>query len=583
MVPENTGGTPADSDASAHWLSARQSLAGLADGGLNIAFEAVDRHVQDGFGDRMALRCVDRRGIVDDITYGRLADLTGRFASLLQQLGVRPGDAVFTLLGREPAVYITALGTLKAGGVFCPLFSAYGPDPIRTRLRHGRGRVLVTTAQLYKRKVAQIRADLPDLEHVLVVDDPWGQHTPAGSIDFAHALEAATPMSEPPRTSPNDPALLFFTSGTTGAPKGAQHAHAAVVVHRETAQRVFGLGRQDVFWCTADPGWVTGTCYGIIAPLTAGATVVADREEFDAVRWYRLLQDQAVTVWYTAPTAIRMLMRLDSTAEGRALTDGLDLSALRLMASVGEPLNPQAVLWGEERFGRPFHDTWWQTETGGIMIANLDGMKIRPGSMGKPLPGVVADIVEHAPDGRIEQVTEPDQPGMLALKTGWPSLFRGYLGDDERYRAAFADGWYLTGDLARRDRDGYYWFVGRADDVIKSAGHLIGPFEVESALMNHPAVAEVGVAGKPDPIAGEIVVAYVSLKPGHTGDAELRRTLMSQARQRLGAAVAPRDIVFVETLPKTNSGKILRRELRTLDIQGETAANTPRPNDGGSS
>lgn len=579
MVPENTGGTPADTDASAHWLAARQDLAGLAGGGLNIAFEAVDRHVGDGHGDRLALRCIDRRGIADDITYRRLADLTGRFASLLQQLGVRPGDTVFTLLGREPAVYIAALGALKAGCVFCPLFSAYGPDPIRTRLRHGRGKVLVTTAQLYKRKIAQVRDALPDLEHVMVVSDLWAEAAPAGAIDFAGAIEAAPPLSAPPCTKPDDPALLFFTSGTTGAPKGAMHAHEAVVVHHATASRVFDLGRDDVFWCTADPGWVTGTCYGIIAPLTAGATVVADREDFDAVRWYRLLQDQAVTVWYTAPTAIRMLMRLDATAEGRAMADGLDLSALRLMASVGEPLNPQAVLWGKERFGRPFHDTWWQTETGGIMIANLTDMEIRPGSMGKPLPGVVADIVEHSPAGRVEPVGDPDRPGMLALKTGWPSLFRGYLDDEERYRAAFADGWYLTGDLARRDGDGYYWFVGRADDVIKSAGHLIGPFEVESALMNHPAVAEVGVTGKPDPIAGEIVVAYVALKPGHVGDAALRRTLLSQARQRLGAAVAPRHIAFVDALPKTNSGKILRRELRALDIPGETAANTPRPSD----
>lgn len=561
---ETFGELPADAASRDYWAAQRRCLASPPDGGLNIAFEAVDRHADGPDGDRPALRCIDGRGMAEEISFRQLTALTNRFARLLQRLGLRPGESVFTLLGREPALYITALGALKAGAVFCPLFSAYGPDPLRTRLTKGRCKVLVTSARQWTRKVAAFRNALPDLEHVLVVDDPWGQGAPGGTLDFGRAIEDADPRPVVPPTTKDDPALLFFTSGTTGAPKGALHAHEAVVVHHATARGVFGLAPGDTFWCTADPGWVTGTVYGILAPLTAGATVIADREEFDAVRWYRLLQEQSVAVWYTAPTAIRMLMRLDATAEGRALTDTLDLSALRLAASVGEPLNPQAVLWGKERLGKPFHDTWWQTETGGIMIANVPGVDIRPGSMGKPLPGVQADVVDRRPDGRIVPVSAPDTTGILALRTGWPSQFRSYIDEDDRYRSSFADGWYLSGDLARKDADGYFWFVGRADDVIKSAGHLIGPFEVESALMDHPAVAEVGVAGRPDAIAGEIVRAYVTLKPGFDADEALRRSLLAQARQRLGAAVAPREIVFVENLPKTNSGKILRRELRAL-------------------
>jgi acetyl-CoA synthetase len=305
---------------------------------------------------------------------------------------------------------------------------------------------------------------------------------------------------------------------------------------------------------------VTGTSYGIISPLTHGLTMVVDEAEFDAARWYRVLQDERVTVWYTAPTALRMLMRA-----GAELARGYDLSALRFVGSVGEPLNPEAVIWGQEVLGLPIHDNWWQTETGGIMIANFAAMEIRPGSMGRPVPGIEAAIVRR--DGEsVTVVAEPGQEGELALRPGWPSMFRGYLGEEERYRKCFAGGWYMTGDLARRDADGYYWFVGRADDLIKSSGHLIGPFEVESAIMGHPAVAEVAVIGKPDPVAGEIVKAFVSLKPGLDPSESLRLEILGFARQQLGAAVAPKEIAFSETLPHTRSGKIMRRLLKAREL-----------------
>jgi acetyl-CoA synthetase len=327
-----------------------------------------------------------------------------------------------------------------------------------------------------------------------------------------------------------------------------------------TAEFALDLHPDDIFWCTADPGWVTGTSYGIIAPLTHGVTMIVDESDFDADRWYRILEAEKVTVWYTAPTAIRMLMKA-----GADLARAHDRRTLRFLGSVGEPLNPEAVVWGAEVLGRPFHDNWWQTETGGIMIANFAAMDIRPGSMGKPLPGVEAAVVKRT-NGNVTVIEEPDTEGELALRAGWPSMFRGYLGEEERYRKCFAGDWYLTGDLVRRDPDGYYWFVGRADDVIKSSGHLIGPFEVESVLMEHPAVAEAGVIGKPDPVAFETVKAFVSLKPGREAGEPLRRELLAFARTRLGAAVAPKEIEFAPTLPRTRSGKIMRRLLKAREL-----------------
>lgn len=367
---------------------------------------------------------------------------------------------------------------------------------------------------------------------------------------------------------PEAPALLHFTSGTTGRPKGALHVHEAVVAHHITGHYALDLHPGDIYWCTADPGWVTGTSYGIIAPFTNGVTLVVDEEEFDAERWYRILEEQQVAVWYTAPTAIRMLMKV-----GPELARRHDLSSLRFLASVGEPLNPEAVHWGRATLGLPFHDNWWQTETGGIMIANFASMPIKPGSMGRPVPGIEAGVARRTDSG-IELIDDPDETGELVLKAPWPSMFRGYLHEEARYRQCFAGAWYLTGDLARRDAEGYFWFIGRADDVIKSAGHLIGPFEVESVLMEHPAVAEAGVIGIPDEIAGETVKAFVSLKPGHAPDEALRREILGLARQRLGPAVAPRQVEFRERLPSTRSGKIMRRLLRARELglpEGDTS------------
>jgi acetyl-CoA synthetase len=474
-----------------------------------------------------------------------------------------------SLAGRIPDLYVAALGTLKAGCVFSPLFSAFGPEPILSRMAIARARVLVTTLDLYRRKIAPLRSRLPDLGVVLLAGDPVQGAAEPGTCHLSGLLEAAEATFEIPPTSPDDTALLHFTSGTTGLPKGALHVHDAVLAHLVTARYALDLHPGDVFWCTADPGWVTGTSYGIIAPLLHGVLSIVDEGEFDAARWYGIVQDQRVTVWYTAPTAIRMLMKA-----GQDLPRGFDLGSLRFLASVGEPLNPEGVVWGQEALAHPFHDNWWQTETGGIMIANYASMEIRPGSMGRPLPGIGACIVRRTGPDTVERIDEPGVDGDLALEPGWPSMFRGYLGDDARYRKCFASGYYLTGDLARRDADGYFWFVGRADDVIKSSGHLIGPFEVESALLEHPAVAEAGVIGKPDPVAFEIVKAFVALKPGFPPTEALARELIGFARVRLGAAVAPREIAFVGTVPRNRAGKIMRRLLKARELglpEGDTS------------
>ena len=549
---------------------------GLPNGaGLNIAQEAVDRHFYNGRGEHLALRWLGKRGATVDFTYAQLRAQTNRFANVLKQLGVAPGATVFALAGRLPALYLAALGTFKSGNVFCPLFSAFGPEPIKARMTIGAAKVLVTTESLYQRKVAPLRQSLPALEHVLLIGENGQTTNIPGTQDFYQLLNAASDEFTIAPTPPETPALLHFTSGTTGTPKGAVHVHQAVVAHHITGKYALDFHPDDVFWCTADPGWVTGTSYGIIAPLTNGLTMIVDEAEFDAERWYSILQKQRVTVWYTAPTAIRMLMKA-----GADVAKKYDLPALRFLSSVGEPLNPEAVVWGYNTFGLPFHDNWWQTETGGIMIANFATMDIRPGSMGKPLPGITAAIVEKNAEGKFAEVNAPDVQGELALRPGWPSMFRAYLNEPERYAKCFAGGWYLTGDLARRDADGYFWFVGRKDDVIKTSGHLIGPFEVESVLLEHPAVAEAGVIGKPDPVAMEIVKAFVSLKPGFTASDELQRALLAHARTRLGAVVAPKEIEFRDKLPRTRSGKIMRRLLKAQELGLPTGDTSTLESDG---
>ncbi|MEX2103475.1 MAG: AMP-binding protein, partial [Gaiellaceae bacterium] len=418
------------------WARARRELLGLPGGrGLNIAYEAVERHALGEPSDHLALRWLGKNGAVRDFTFADLHVLTNRFANALQDLGIGKGDLVCVLAGRIPELYVAALGILKNRSVCSPLFSAFGPEPIRTRLSIGRAKALVTTEGLYERKVAQLRPSLPDLERVILVGADGRPTSVPDTEDYSRLMLASADDFTIGPTAPEDVALVHFTSGTTGTPKGAVHVHEAVVAHHITGKLALDLHPDDVFWCTADPGWVTGTSYGIVSPLTNGVTSIVDEGDFEAERWYGILEEQQVSVWYTAPTAIRMMMKI-----GSELPRSRDFPRLRLLASVGEPLNPEGVVWGEEAFGLPFHDNWWQTETGAIMIANFPAMEIRPGSMGRPFPGVEATLVRRLENGGIALVDEPGAEGEIALRPGWPSMFRGYLGEPERYAKCFREG-----------------------------------------------------------------------------------------------------------------------------------------------
>jgi acetyl-CoA synthetase len=527
------------------------------DRSINICWEAIDRHARSWRRNKVALIWESKEGRRRKYTFGELAAETSRFAGALRSLGIQKGERVFVFLNRVPELYIAVMGTLKAGCVAGPLFSAFGPDAIRERLKDSGAKALVTDETL-KQRVDQVRHELPDLKHVIIVGRTEASPDPeAGEVLWSDLVAKASPRFPCERTSADDLSIMHYTSGTTGKPKGAVHRHLSIVAQAATAKYCLDIHDEDVYWCTADPGWVTGTSYGMFGPWALGATSLVLEAGFDAARWYQTIEKNGVTVWYTAPTAIRMLMKAGSDLPRR-----FDLSSLRYLCSVGEPLNPEAVVWGHETFGIPFHDGWWQTETGAIMIANYPSMPVKPGSMGRPIAGIEATILDD--HGR--PVAEPGREGNLALAAGWPSQFVTYWNKRDFYESRFQGGYYITGDRAYRDEDGYFWFVGRADDVIKTAGHLVGPFEVESALVEHPAVAEAGVIGKPDAERNEIIKAFVTLRDGHAPSDDLKREIREFVRHRLAAHAYPREIDFVKSLPKTRSGKIMRRLLKAREL-----------------
>ena len=547
------------------WNEMYGELDWLPGGGLNMAYEAIDRHANGRNRDKLAMIWEGKNGEKEQYTFGQMKQLSDRFANVLKSIGIEKGDRVFVFMDRVPELYITIFGILKAGAIAGPLFSAFGPEPVKDRLQDSGAKVLVTQPDL-RRKITEIIPELFELQHIIVVNKDNRDPEPILSSDLSYEEEMtkAPPNFDIVETSQYDYSIMHYTSGTTGKPKGAVHRHQAVVQQYATGKWALDLHEDDIYWCTADPGWVTGTSYGMLAPWTNGVTQLIYEGGFRASKWYELIQDYKVTVWYTAPTAIRMLMKA-----GENIPRRYDMSSLRFLASVGEPLNPEAVVWGQEVFGMPFHDNWWQTETGAILCANYACMDVRPGSMGKPIPGVELGIVDD--DFNPVPVGED---GNLAVRPGWPSMYHTYWNNTEMYNSKFKKGWYMTGDNARVDKDGYFWFVGRADDVINTAGHLVGPFEVESALIEHPAVAEAGVIGKPDPIAMEIVKAFVSLKDGYEATDELRRDITRFSREKLSSAVAPREIEFIDSLPKTRSGKIMRRLLKARELglpEGDTS------------
>lgn len=522
------------------------------DGKINAAYNAVDRHVNTWRKNKVALYWEGENGTTQQYTFEQVALNSNKFGNLLKDFDVGRGDRVFLFLPRIPELFFAFLGILKIGAICGTLFSAFQEQALQDRLENSEAKVLITTTEL-KPRVDKIKKHLPHLKHILVVD------TDAFVKSFAKASDELRVA----HMDPDDYAFMLYTSGTTGKPKGVVHAHRAVFQEYLTAKWVLDLKDDDTYWCTADPGWVTGIAYEILGSWAAGVSSVVFAGRFDPKRWYEILQKYKISVWYTAPTAIRLLM-----ASGEKLVKQYDLSHLRHMCSVGEPLNPEAIKWGLKAFGLPFHDTWWQTETGAMCIVNLRCNDIKFGSMGKPFPGMKAGIVDdHGKE------LGPNKEGNIALKPGWPSMMKTVWRRPKKYESYFLNGWYIAGDRGMRDKDGYFWFIGRADDVIKTSGERVGPFEVESALVEHPAVIEAGVIGKPDAVRGEIIKAFVVLEKPYAEKTKtkaqqdkLKAELSLYVKKHLAGHAYPREIDFMDKLPKTRSGKIMRRILKAKEM-----------------
>jgi len=537
------------------WSSVEENFEWSNGGTYNIAKEAVDKHTENWRRNKIALHWVSSSGSVREFTFRELKKKSNQFANAMLELGAIKGDRIFVYLDRIPELYIAAIGTIKMGGIFGPLFSALGPDGVRDRMLDAQARFLVTTPSLFKR-LESVLEGMVDLSRVVLVCEE-SESLPEGTVSFHEVTRKASGTYQPVNMKPTDPYVIHYTSGTTGKPKGVLLGHKNMIQQLVTSRWVLDLKEEDTYWCTSDPGWVTGTSYGIIGPWLLGTSILAYEGKFDAMRWYALLEDFDITVWYTAPTALRMLMKAGDEA-----AQEFDLSKLRHICSVGEPLNPEVIKWCQRTIGITICDTWWQTETGAMLICNYPCAEVRPGSMGRPIPGVQAGVVDE--DG---QELPPGTQGLLAIRPGWPSMMTGVWRNAPRYREYFrVPGWYVSGDIAYRDSDGYFWFVGRADDVIKSSGERIGPFEVESVLIEHPAVAEAGVIGKPDETRGEVVKAFLTLRDGFSPSEELKSDIAQFVRQKLAAYAYPREIEFVDSLPTTRSGKILRRVLKAKEL-----------------
>jgi acetyl-CoA synthetase len=536
------------------WEDGKKEINYFAGGKVNAAYNAIDRHMFDGRRNKVALYCVDSENRLELFTFQDIFHHSNRLGNALKSLGVMKGDRVFVFLPRIPELYVSTIAIAKIGAVLGPLFSAFGPDALRDRLQDSGAKIIITTPDLLP-KLDEIRDQLPDLEYVIVVRAAG--KLKRGEISYEELMVDASEHLVPEHMDPEDPLYLLYTSGTTGKPKGVVHVHNDIVGHHMTSKWVLDLRDDDVYWCTADPGWVTGTVYGIFGPWSNGASIVTYEGRFDAKSWYELIDRLHVTVWYTAPTALRMLMKA-----GDELVNDVSLNSLRHILSVGEPLNPEVVRWGMKVYGLPIHDNWWQTETGMMLVANLPVMAIKPGSMGKPLPGVYATVVDDEGNE-----LKPGQLGRLVVRPGYPAQLRTIWRNEEKFKEYFKiPGWYFSGDNAWKDEEGYLWFVGRADDVINTAGHRVGPFEVESALVEHEAVAEAGVIGKPDHERGEIIKAFIVLNNGVKQTDELLEDIKEHTKRKLAAHAYPREIEVKESLPKTRSGKIMRRLLKAWEL-----------------
>ncbi|WP_433743741.1 acetate--CoA ligase [Falsibacillus pallidus] len=535
-----------------NWKDVESQFSWYETGKVNLAYEAIDRHAETHRKNKVALYYRDASRN-EKYTFKDMKEETNKAANVFRSFGdVEKGDRVFIFMPRSPELYFAVLGAIKLGAIVGPLFEAFMEGAVKDRLKDSEAKVLVTTPELLERVPVD---ELPALKHIFLVGNDVKEE--GKYVDFLNKMETASKHAEIEWVDRTDGLILHYTSGSTGKPKGVLHVHNAMIQHYQTAKWVLDLKEDDVYWCTADPGWVTGTSYGIFGPWLTGTSNVIVGGRFSPENWYQTIEDFGVTVWYSAPTAFRMLM-----GAGDDIVKKFDLSSLRHILSVGEPLNPEVVRWGMKVFNLRIHDTWWMTETGAQLICNYPCMEIKPGSMGKPIPGVKAAIVD-------DQGNElpPNRMGNLAIKKGWPSMMHTIWKNEPKYQSYFMPGdWYLSGDSAYMDQDGYFWFQGRVDDVIMTSGERVGPFEVESKLVEHPAIAEAGVIGKPDPVRGEIIKAFVALRTGYEATDELKEEIRQFVKKGLAAHAAPREIEFREKLPKTRSGKIMRRVLKAWEL-----------------
>jgi len=537
---------------------------------INIGWYCSDRICEMGKANKLGLIWEGSNGIEKRYTYNDIRLNTNTIGHFLRGLGINPEDRVCLFMDKIPELYLGFLGILKTGAIAQPLFSAFGEESLFVRLENAQTKAIITQRK-HAPKVRKILDKMPFLKHIIIVDsDPL---KPLHDREVAFNLDAAEKIDtfEIHPTKAESPSVLHYTSGTTGQPKGVKHVHYSLISQYLTSKWVLDLQDDDIYWCTADPGWVTGTSYGIIGAFSNGVTQCVLDAGFSADNWYRFIEKNKITMWYSAPTAIRSLMKA-----GEEVVKKYNLSSLRHLASVGEPLNSEAVIWSERVFGRPFLDTYWQTETGSIMISNYPGMKIKPGSMGKPFPGITATVID--PD-KYEPFNGPGKIGLIAIKPGWPAMMRTYWNNETTYQKKFQNGWYLPGDRASIDNEGYFWFVGRDDDVINTGGHLVSPFEVESALLEHPAVAESAVVAKPDFVNMEVVKAFVTLKPGFVASKDLDLDIMNFVRKKLSPLAMPQEIEFIDSLPKTRSGKIMRRILHAKEWGEEIGDTSTLEND----
>jgi len=556
--------------ANFNWSIAEKELGYEAGDIINIGWYCSDRICRMGKADRVALFWEGLGGAEKRFTYDDIRRASNTIGHFLRGLGIKAGDRVCLFMDRIPELYLGVLGILKIGAIGQPLFSAFGDESLYVRLENAETSAIITQRK-HAPKVRKILDKLPYLKDIIIVD--YDGKTPLKDKEIAFSLEKADPVErlDIHPTLAESPSLLHYTSGTTGLPKGVKHVHYSLISQYLTGKWVLDIRDDDIYWCTADPGWVTGTSYGIIGPWSLGVTQCVLDGGFSADAWYAFIQKHRISNWYSAPTAIRSLMKA-----GDEVIKKYDLSSLRNLASVGEPLNPEAVVWSEKVFGKAFLDTYFQTETGSIMITNFPGMKIKPGSMGKPFPGITAAILDPK---LYEPYEVTGKIGLIAIKPGWPAMMRTYWNNEETYQKKFKNGWYMTGDRASCDKEGYFWFVGRDDDIINTGGHLVSPFEVESALIEHPAVAESAVVSKPDPINMEVVKAFVTLKPGFAPSPDLDLEIMNFIRKKLSPLAMPQEIEFVESLPKTRSGKIMRRILKAKEWGEEIGDTSTLEND----